>query len=251
MKKAVERILGVDSHDTLVKVLQSWRLWLLGAVAGALFAWAVYALFPPPYRARAIIVIDHNLEEVWDFAPSDNFYFLARETRKLKNLAWSDETIQRVVDQVEGTDIAGLRDEILMMTQPADGGWYLWAEDRHPERAEEIANAWAYAFRDQIFEGMETSAELEQMREEINQYLLENPGMQAHEVQRLIEQTEPLLAQTKGISPYLDVYVAQSEDLYTGRSVGQPVYLLAGSAAGAFGAALAALLVSRPEKDDD
>ena len=52
------------------------------------------------------MVVDHNLEEVWEFRSAQQFYFLGRETRKLEALAWSDETMQLVADQVGGCDCA-------------------------------------------------------------------------------------------------------------------------------------------------
>lgn len=250
MKTTIERYLGADSHDSLTGLLQSWRLWLLGAVGGALLALGLITVFPPAYRARAVVIIDHNLEEVWDFAPAENFYFLTRETRKLQDLAWSDETLQLVVDEVRGTSVGELRDEVLMMSQPSDGGWHLWAKDEDPARAEEIARAWAYAFRDQIIAGMETSTELEQARQEINEFILNSPPLQPHEIQRLIDRISPLLAQTKGISPYLDVVISQSEQLHVEQVITPPIAMLIGSGVGALGMVLIVLTVSRSEEDD-
>ena len=115
MKRFMNHLTYVDSHDTVVRVLQSWRLWVGGALLGALLASLIYFIFPPDYRARAVVVIDHNLESVWEFAPAQNFYFLGRETRKLEELAWNDETMELLAAQVEGVTVAELRNEILSL----------------------------------------------------------------------------------------------------------------------------------------
>jgi hypothetical protein len=197
------------------------------------------------------VVIDHNLESVWEFAPAQNFYFLGRETRKLEQLAWNDVTMQMVAEEVGGVTVSELRDEILSLSQPSDGGWHLWADHADQQVAEEIAGAWARAFVEQIYAGMSTSAELEQQREEINQILLENEGMNPDEVHDLIDVMSPLLDQTAGISPWLEVDLAQEEDLMVTHKVILSVYVLIGSFVGACGTALLAMMIFRVEEDDE
>ncbi|MEN8242038.1 MAG: hypothetical protein ABFS17_08970 [Chloroflexota bacterium] len=251
MKRFSNHLSYVDSHDTVVRMLQSWRLWLGGAVLGALIASLVYLVFPPDYRARAVVVIDHNLESVWEFAPAQNFYFLGRETRKLEELAWNDETLGLVTDEVDGVTVADLRNEILSLSHPADGAWHLWAD--HPDRdtAEEIAGAWADVFVEQIYTGMGTSAELEYQREEINKILLEHTAMNPDEVHNLIDEMSLLLDKTTGISPWLEVDLAQGDDLIVTRKVLQSVYILAGSLIGACGMALVTLVFYRVEDENE
>jgi hypothetical protein len=251
MKRITNHLTYVDSHDTVVRVLQSWRLWFGGAILGALLATLIYCVFPPDYRARAVVVIDHNLESVWEFAPAQNFYFLGRETRKLEELAWNDETMQLLVDEVDGFTVSKLRNEILSLSHPADGGWHLWAD--HPDRdtAEELAGAWARVFVEQIYAGMGTSEELEYQREEINKILLEYKGMNPDEVYNLIDRMSPLLDKTSGISPWLEVDLAQGENLMVTREVLLSVYVLAGSLIGACGMALATMVFYRVEDENE
>jgi hypothetical protein len=251
MKKFMNHLAYVDTHDSAVRVLQSWRLWIVGAVLGALLAALVYAVFPPPFRARAVVIIDHNLESVWEFAPAQNFYFLGRETRKLEQLAWNDDTMQMVVDEVGGVTISELREKILNLSQPSDGGWHLWADHPDEETAEQIASAWAQAFVEQIYAGMDTSAELERQRQAINEILLENQDMNPDEVHDLIDVMSPLLDDTTGISPWLEVDLAQGEDLLVTRKVILSVYILIGSVIGACSLAFYALLMFRVEDDNE
>jgi len=250
MKKFVNGLLYVDSHDSIVRVLQSWRLWIIGAIIGTLIATVVYAVFPPPYRARAIVVVDHNLEEAWEFGSGQLFYFLGRETRKLQELAWSDEVMQLVADRVGDVSVRELRDEILHLSQPEDGGWHFFADSQDPERAEQIASAWAEVFYEQTYAAVEISAELEAMRVEINEVLERSPDLSRGDVQNLIDRISPTLYKTKGVSYFIELSLAQTENLAITRSVPLSVYILAGSFIGAFGLALAALILIRAEEKD-
>jgi hypothetical protein len=247
----LNRLLYVDAHDSMVRVLQSWRLWFLGAAVGALVAAGIYLLFPPDFRARAVVVIDHNLESVWEFEPSQNFYFLGRETRKLEQLAWSDKTLELVAEQVDGVTVDELRNEILNLSHPADGGWHLWADHKDEATAEAIAGTWASVFVDQIYAGMDTSLDLELARMEVNEILLEYPEMNPEEVHDLIDRMSIELDKTSGISPWLEVYLAQGADLMVTRKILLSIYVLAGSVIGAVGLALITLFFIRSEEYDE
>jgi hypothetical protein len=135
------------SLDDLIRLLRAWRFWVLGALVGALIGASLYYLVPPPYRAKATVNVDFNLEQAW---PQDTdrqqFYYLERETRKLEEIAWSDVVIQMVVDANEGTTVSQLRDEKLQLSQPAEAGWHFYAEDRDPLVARSLASSWAEAF---------------------------------------------------------------------------------------------------------
>ncbi len=250
MKNAMNSLLQVDSHDALVRVLQSWRLWLVGAIAGALVAAGIYALFPPEYRAKAVVVVDQNAEDFLDIPPEDHFYFLGRETRKLQELAWSDETMQLVAEQAESVSVRELRDEILSLSQPDDGGWYFFAESSDPQQAEEIASAWAQVFYQQVIDAVEISAALEQYRVEIAEFFRENPDMSSAEISNLAEQRIPEYNQLKGISPYVEVSLAQVNDLQVVRKAPLSVYMLAGSVIGASGLAFAVLFWQGAKEQD-
>src|SRR3990170_8372073 len=83
--------------DPLAAIFEAWRLWLLGALIGALLAWGLFQVAPPAYRARATVVVDNNLEEAWVYFPDRQlFQFLQRETERLEELAWSDDVMQAV-----------------------------------------------------------------------------------------------------------------------------------------------------------
>jgi len=249
--KFIRQLLYVDSHDSIVRVLQSWRLWVVGAIVGALLASGVYLVFPPQYRAKAVVVVDHNLEEVWDVEPLNTFYFLGRETRKLEALAWSDETLKIVADEVGDVTIRELREDILFLSHPSDGGWDMYANHRDEARAEEIASAWARTFVDQVGTHIGISVELMQTRDEINEFVRENPDLSANDLQKLIDKISPLFDQTSGITPFVEVSLSQAEQLTVDRSASIAVYIISGSTIGALGMAFAALLLLKAEEQDE
>jgi hypothetical protein len=178
------------SLGDLIRLLKAWRFWVLGALAGALLGAALFYLSPPPYRARATVNVDFNLEEAWpEEIDRRQFYYLERETRKLEEIAWSDAVMQ-VVSKTSGVEVSTLREEILSLSQPAEAGWHFYADDNDPVRAEVLASTWALAFADQA-------------------------------------QTE--MAEQVGLNSYVRVDAVQVEDLPVYRTVSQSTYLLSGS----------------------
>src|SRR5215211_6018734 len=87
------------SLDDLIRLLKAWKFWVLGAMVGALIGALIYFIVPPIYRARATVNVDFNLEQAWpQETDRQQFYFLERETRKLEEVAWSDEVIEMIVE---------------------------------------------------------------------------------------------------------------------------------------------------------
>jgi len=177
------------SLEDFSRLLKAWRFWLLAALIGALIGAGIYYVAPPPYRARATVLVDFNLEQAW---PKDTdrqqFYYLERESRKLEELARSDSVLQ-VVAQSHAVNIAELRDEKLILSQPAEGGWHFYAEDQDRERAAAIASAWSQAFADQA---------------------------------------RTKIGQSDGLNSFIQIDVTQSADLPVERSAAVSTYLLTG-----------------------
>jgi len=139
-------ILTPPSLDDLTSLLKAWRFWVLGALAGAVIGAAVYFIAPPAFRARATVNVDFNLEEAW---PQDTdrqqFYYLERESRKLEEIAWSDDVMNQISTEF-AIPVDELRGGKLQLSQPAEAGWHFYADDADSQTAAAIASAWADTF---------------------------------------------------------------------------------------------------------
>ena len=148
------------SLDDLIRLLKAWRFWLLGSFIGALLGAAVFYIAPPPYSARATVNVDFNLEEAWpQETDRQQFFYLEREARKLEDIASSDDVLQMLSSGLI-IPVEELRAGKLKLSQPAEAGWHFYAEDTNPERAQEIAAAWALIFVEKVKENVANSAGL-------------------------------------------------------------------------------------------
>jgi capsular polysaccharide biosynthesis protein len=139
------------SIDDLIRLLKAWRFWSVGALIGALLGAGLYYVVPPPYRAHATVLVDFNLEQAWpEETDRQQFYYLERETRKLEEIARSDMVLGMVAGRTGNITAQELRNGILSLSQPAEGGWHFYAADQDPERAATLASSWADVFVEQV-----------------------------------------------------------------------------------------------------
>ena len=134
------------SVEDITRLLRAWRFWILSAFLGALLGAAFYYVAPPPYRAKATVNVDFNLEQAWpQETDRQQFFYLERESRKLEELAWSDEIISQLSSEfaIVPEDLRGGK---LLLSQPSDAGWHFYANDNDPQIAEGLASTWAEAF---------------------------------------------------------------------------------------------------------
>ncbi len=147
LKGKMNLLFSPPSLDDLTRLLKAWRFWLLAAVIGALLGAAIYFVVPPPYRARATVNVDFNLETAWpQETDRQQFYYLERETRKLEEIAWSDSVLRAVADADGKVTVRELREGKLQLSQPAEAGWHLFADDKDAKRAEALVSTWAESF---------------------------------------------------------------------------------------------------------
>jgi hypothetical protein len=139
-------LLTPPSLDDFIRVLKAWRFWVLGALFGAMIGAVIYYVVPPPFRARATVNVDFNLEQAWPKETDrQQFYYLERETRKLEELAWSDEIMSQLSTEFH-IPMQDLHGEKLQLSQPAEAGWHFYADDKDSQIAASLASAWARAF---------------------------------------------------------------------------------------------------------
>ena len=133
--------------EELMRLLSAWRVWVAGAIVGAVVAALVYVFAPPQYRAQATVLVDQNVEQVIPVERTDLLIsiYLQRETDKLVELAWSDQVLSQLSVKT-GIPVSGLRDGRLYLSQPGEGGWHFLASAPDPETAKAIASAWAESF---------------------------------------------------------------------------------------------------------
>jgi uncharacterized protein involved in exopolysaccharide biosynthesis len=148
MKKLM---LKPPAYDDLLHLLAAWRVWIGGAFLGAAIATIAYLLAPPSYRAQATVLVDQNVEQVIPQEQTDlrKYTYLQRETDKLVEIVWSDQTLSRVTAQT-GLLVVQLRDGRLHLSQPSDGGWHFLADAPDPVKASALATAWAGAFVEEL-----------------------------------------------------------------------------------------------------
>ena len=152
----------------------------------------VFYIAPPPYRARATVIVDFHLEQAWpQNTDREQFYYLERETRKLEEIAVSDSVLNTVAVQVSGVTVQQLRGQKLQLSQPGNGGWHFFADDRDAQRAAALASAWAQAFAQNV-------------------------------------QTQ-IVDPSSGLEQYITTTPTQTEDLVAHRSVSLSIYLLVGT----------------------
>lgn len=153
-------VFSPPSLDDLIRLLKAWRFWMMGGIVGALVGTALFYLAPPPYQARATALVDFNLEEAWPQETDRQlFFYLERESRKLEDIAWSDEVMNEL-SSMSSIPVDELRDERLRLSQPAEGGWHFYAEDNNPEIAQELAASWAQSFVERVTENIGNSSDL-------------------------------------------------------------------------------------------
>src|SRR5690242_8767634 len=145
-KDIMNSLFSPPSLDDLIHLLKAWKFWVLGAIIGALIGAALYYIVPPTYRARATVNVDFNLEQAWpQETDRQQFYYLERETRKLEDIAWSDDVMKTLSSGLL-VPVEELRGRKLKLSQPEEAGWHFYGEDKNPERARELAAAWAKLF---------------------------------------------------------------------------------------------------------
>jgi len=237
-----QKLLKPASSDDWIQLLKAWRIWLLAAMLGALIGYIAFVLIPPAFRAQASVNVNLNLEKAWPDANSERLLmtYLARETNKLVAVAWDDQTLTQVVDQVPGTSLESLRSGVLQLSQPGDGIWHFWADSQDAALAQKMAGSWAQAFYQRALQGVDTA----------NQLLADQAALQQSPASAsLLAEVARLEKDSLAINPYIQLSLVQGESLPVSRSVSPGIFMLAGCLV-AWSATLISLFIAgrKPEK---
>ena len=228
-------LLSPPSLDDFLRLLRAWKFWLLGSVLGALIGAAVFYLFPPMYRVQATVVVDFNIEESWTYGPDRGvFYYMERESRKLLEVAWSDETVSAITAAYPDLTVAELRGERLQISHPDDGGWHFYVDDHDPARAEAIAKIWVDGFIEQARKGAVNATALRATMAAIS-----NGSVRAVDVTDDLAQLEE---GSLGLISYIEIIPTQIENLPVQRRSSLGEYAFFGAVAMLVFAALAILM---------
>ncbi len=245
-KKKREDRIGIDGEQLWSEMLTEWRKWLLAAFLGALAGWTLFIMSPPDFRAQATVVVDQNVEQAWTYFPDRQlFQFIRRETARLVELAWSDEVLREVESISPDVSVEDLRDGVLQLSQPSDGGWHFYADHPLAQHAATLANAWAEAFVSAVAESISTNPEMQAARIALDELVLTDPPANDAELLILTNQITKLAESTKGLSPYVEVYLSQAAAVPSERNPSMASYSLIGAFTGMLAGPLYSLLFAR------
>jgi hypothetical protein len=232
--------------NNLILVLQSWRLWLLGAILGAIGGGLIFQLTPPSFQAEAIVSIDHNLEQAWPF-PMDKseFVFIGRETHKLELVAWGDGIFISILTN----NPKYLEEDLaLSIDKSQEGAWGFYATADNKQDAENIVNSWVLAFEEEVISRIDTTFEIEKKRTQILDHIAANPNISVLEIEQEIVKIEDLLDGYSGISPYLEIDIIQFGKINSTYQLSKSIYLLFGSFLGIVSTLFISIIKSNENK---
>ncbi|MEK6221318.1 MAG: hypothetical protein N2D54_03635, partial [Chloroflexota bacterium] len=185
---------------------------------------------PPPYRARATLVIDFNLEDMLPgYEPRKTFHFLDRETRKAEEIAWADDTLSTVADKFGGVTVLELRSGKLALSQPSDGAWHLWAIDEDPEAAQELVSIWIDTFITNVRLAVELSGDVEDARAALAQAVYFTEDHDLEKIEKLTQELLSISETARGVTPYVGITLTQASQLPTERSLSFGLYIFVGA----------------------
>lgn len=239
-----QRLFRPPTLGDVVAALLAWRWWLLLGGLGAVLGGLAYQVWPPAYRARAEVIVDYNLEEAFpEGTDRELFYFLSRENKKLRPLAWSDAVLERVAAALKRPVDPAWREGVLLLREERDGAWHFWAEGGTPEEARRLAAAWAQAFVEVAREKIGVARRIQALEARAEAGLLDDDGL---------AELERWRAESAGLSPYTQVAPSQvqADALPVTRSASLAWYASLGALGGVLLAFLTALGVGRREGGD-
>jgi hypothetical protein len=134
-------------REEILALTHAWHLPLLAFLLGALLGWGAAFLLPTPYRAESSMNVMYNADA--QFRNPDDYKNWQMDTLEL--LILSDGVLESTLERLRAQDPsweavtpAELRPRLHTYWRNA-GMWRLAAEDRDPDRAQALAQAWGEA----------------------------------------------------------------------------------------------------------
>jgi hypothetical protein len=224
MKKFFENLSWQKGDSAFVRVLLSWRLWLVGAVVGAILGVVLSFVLPKQYETFATVIVDHNREQAWVNVNDKSIaYYYDIENRKLEAVALGDDVLERVVEEVPGISVVELRDGMLRIVKQYEGIWELHVSSNDAQLSQDVAKVWAVAFTEEVMGSLEFEKELEEARAEFlvlqDRELceIEKNGTESQEnwdnLDKNVALFKEIVRNSKGISPYVEINPVSLENL--------------------------------------
>lgn len=225
MKKFFEKLSNGKGETAFVRVLLSWRLWLVGALLGGLLGVLLSFVLPKQYETFATVVIDHNREQAWVTAfDKELFYFYDVENRKLEAYALGDTVLNAVVEDVPEVSVLELREDMIQLVKQYDGIWEMHVKSNDPDLSRAIAKSWAQAFTNEVMSSLDFQMELEELRADFLMVrtntvcdIKEQNNNMTNDQRKLLDENEEyfkkIVRDAKGLSPFVEVVATSVDDL--------------------------------------
>ncbi len=246
MKNFFENLSWQKGDSAFVRVLLSWRLWLVGAALGAILGVVLSFVLPRRYETFATVIVDHNREQAWVTAfDKEMFYFYDVENRKLEAVAMGDAVLEAVAEDVPEVSVVALREGMLRIVKQYDGIWELHVVSDDAALSEAVAGAWAMNFSSEVMGSLDFEKELEEARAKFLMIqsatvceIKENDNAVKPEEWTVLNDAEnffkEIVTNAKGISPYVEISPVSVTNLVVHSTPVNSVILLASVFVGMF-----------------
>lgn len=139
------------------RLIRRWHLGVASGLLCAVIAAVIIILLPKSYAARAVVMVDQQVElAVPPGSSLDDVLYVSRETVRLEELSYADSLWEEVAETIDSSqfgvelNITGDLRSFVSVPHFQDGAWHFMAEHSNPNFAAALANAWAEAFVDTI-----------------------------------------------------------------------------------------------------
>lgn len=193
-------------REELLALSQRWYLWFALFLFGCGIGWLVARFLPAPYRAEADLGVFYQSDAI--FRNVDDYKNW--EMGQFQALILSDQLLTLVQKRLSEQESfwqtkspADLRQRLHVYWRNA-GIWHLVAEDRQPQRAEQLVRVWKAVILEEMARIAEITHQLKQNHAELQAIAKAKVAVE----QRLIE-LQALSAMLQNWQPWIDPNLSQ------------------------------------------